>query len=158
MASDVSLAPIGRAVTDFQIDDAGKRVKDGYVIGVYVINRGDYDVILPSKGLGPSINPAGDQIRISYGFRPDTLGTRSGQYNIVPPMERFGPVTLKKGECVLLEPLPVTIEKDVVARRTIVVSFRTSGFLSERLGFTAVELEAELLLLGPRSLQSDVIP
>jgi hypothetical protein len=121
-------------------------------IRVTVFNDGIVPITLPTLMLD-SVDPwnslSSSTLILTYS--PYTLITRAQKkYPIVPSKEAFEPVIVRPGECAYVNLKGFLPWSTKTGSNPSSVLFRTTGFLSERLGFTAVELKSDLNIVDQR--------
>lgn len=144
-ADRMELLPLATVVKNSSIPGSDRTLKDGVVIQVMIVNKGTEEVCLPSRLIGPEVYKTDDVTRIVFSYIKDTYSNKSGTYRVIPSREAFAPITLRSGECMIIEPKVLAYELEQLGNNKIVVEVRTEGFLSERMGFTSVILKKELL-------------
>jgi len=121
-------------------------------VRVTVFNDGDVPITLPSRILSNvDIWNSERSPTLLLTYTPWSLMTRAKkEYPIIPSKEAFFPVVIRPGESayVTMEGAP-SWHKDPSSNPSAVV-LRTTGFLAERLGFTAIELKSALRIVDQR--------
>lgn len=144
--AEIRLVAVGVAMKDAQMPDSAVTVKDGFAVSVMVFNDSTGLITLPSKLLQREIVEQDDAVLILFTYFPRTFTSKSGSRRIIPSREAFAPVTLQPGECMQLEPTRFAVERKDTQSKRVIYSLRTKGFLSDRMGFTGVELNSELIV------------
>ena len=117
-----------------------------------VFNDGDVPITLPSLILSNvAVWNSHRSPTLLLTYTPWRLMTRpKKEYPNIPSKEAFFPVVIRPGEATYVK-MEGTAHWDKDPRMNpSAVAFRTTGFLSERLGFTPVELKSELSIVDKR--------
>lgn len=121
-------------------------------VRVTVFNDGDVPITLPSLILSNvAVWNSERSPTLLLTYTPwRSISRAKKEYPIIPSQEAFFPVTIRPGESANVKMEGTAPwEKDSRSNPSAVL-FRTTGFLSERLGFTAVELKSELSIVDQR--------
>ena len=117
-----------------------------------VFNDGDVPITLPSLILSNAAvwnSERSPTLLLTY--MPWRLMTRTKkEYPNIPSKEAFFPVTIRPGESAYVKMEGTASWNKDPSSNPNAVLFRTTGFLSERLGFTPVELKSELSIVDQR--------
>jgi hypothetical protein len=142
----VRIVPVAIAVQNLVDPETRVSVVDGFIVYVYIFNDAEQEVVLPSKGLYTQILNEKDKLTVLYGYHVRSFVSKSGRRSIIPTLGDLAPITLRRGECMVINPIPYAIERSVVGDRRVVFRLETKGFLSDRLKFTSVEVEGALIV------------
>ena len=156
-AADVTMVAFGRHISTPELAAQGNLEVGSCLITVLLINRGKEAVALPTKGLGPDIYINNDEIEIIYDFLPEQLSFKEKTITVVPSVDRFGLVSLRSYEAANITENPLVVEAKKFGSRKIFITFRTEGFMSERVGCSSIRLREKVILLGARETASDIV-
>ena len=141
----VHIIAVATAANKQKIPNTDVTVDSGYAISVLIINSTNNTITLPSRMMGPHIITKDERIECLFTYYSTDYLTKSGKHPVIPSRETLGPVTLKPGEAMRMDPDIFALEARDIKSKPVYVVLRTGGILADRLGFSDITTESKVV-------------